>query len=242
MENAKNRTSGNGKICYVEIPATDINESAAFYQAVFGWTVNVNSDGTACFDDGINEVSGTWVLGRKACDEAGLLISIMVDSAVETLKSITAHGGKVVKQWTMGSDEQLAWFNDPAGNLFGIYQHPGGGNGKICYVEIPAHESEQSANFYKAVFNWPLREDNHGNIAFDDGVGVVSGMWVTGAIPSAEPGPLIYILVNDIPTASEKIVLNGGKIVQPDDIFPKANGLLFSDPGGNVLGMKPFGS
>jgi len=147
-----------------------------------------------------------------------------------------------VKQWTMGSDEQLAWFNDPAGNLFGIYQHPGGGNGKICYVEIPAHESEQSANFYKAVFNWPLREDNHGNIAFDDGVGVVSGMWVTGAIPSAEPGPLIYILVNDIPTASEKIVLNGGKIVQPDDIFPKANGLLFSDPGGNVLGMKPFGS
>ena len=30
---------GNGKICYVEMPATDIERSAAFYRAVFGWTI-----------------------------------------------------------------------------------------------------------------------------------------------------------------------------------------------------------
>lgn len=27
----------NGKICYIEIPAIDIDASAAFYKAVFGW-------------------------------------------------------------------------------------------------------------------------------------------------------------------------------------------------------------
>src|SRR5262245_47802174 len=32
-------TIGNGKICYLEMPATDIARSAAFYQAVFGWNV-----------------------------------------------------------------------------------------------------------------------------------------------------------------------------------------------------------
>ena len=26
-----------GKICYIEIPASDIAESAQFYQQVFGW-------------------------------------------------------------------------------------------------------------------------------------------------------------------------------------------------------------
>ena len=26
-----------GKICYIEIPAIDISESAQFYQQVFGW-------------------------------------------------------------------------------------------------------------------------------------------------------------------------------------------------------------
>jgi predicted enzyme related to lactoylglutathione lyase len=29
-------TRANGKICYVEIPATDVEASAAFYEAVFG--------------------------------------------------------------------------------------------------------------------------------------------------------------------------------------------------------------
>ena len=34
-------TIGNGKICYVEMPATDIERSAAFYRAVFGWTIRI---------------------------------------------------------------------------------------------------------------------------------------------------------------------------------------------------------
>jgi predicted enzyme related to lactoylglutathione lyase len=30
-------TLGNGKICYVEMPASDIQRSAEFYEKVFGW-------------------------------------------------------------------------------------------------------------------------------------------------------------------------------------------------------------
>jgi predicted enzyme related to lactoylglutathione lyase len=30
-------TLGNGKICYVEMPASDIQRSAEFYTKVFGW-------------------------------------------------------------------------------------------------------------------------------------------------------------------------------------------------------------
>jgi len=53
-----------GKICYIEIPAIDIAESAQFYQQVFGWHTRQRSDGSIAFDDTIGEVSGTWVLGR----------------------------------------------------------------------------------------------------------------------------------------------------------------------------------
>jgi predicted enzyme related to lactoylglutathione lyase len=38
-------TYGNGKICYVEIPATDIPRSVAFYQTVFGWNIRRRGDG-----------------------------------------------------------------------------------------------------------------------------------------------------------------------------------------------------
>ena len=37
MENNKHPTLGNGKVCYIEIPALDINRSAEFYEKVFGW-------------------------------------------------------------------------------------------------------------------------------------------------------------------------------------------------------------
>jgi predicted enzyme related to lactoylglutathione lyase len=30
-------TFANGKICYVEMPATDVTTSAEFYKTVFGW-------------------------------------------------------------------------------------------------------------------------------------------------------------------------------------------------------------
>jgi len=58
-------TFGNGKICYIEIPATDIARSSEFYGQVFGWSIRQRGDGSVAFDDGVGEVSGTWVLGRR---------------------------------------------------------------------------------------------------------------------------------------------------------------------------------
>jgi uncharacterized protein len=48
----------NGKICYLEMPATDIARSAEFYKGVFGWNVRKRGDGSAAFDDTTGEVSG----------------------------------------------------------------------------------------------------------------------------------------------------------------------------------------
>jgi catechol 2,3-dioxygenase-like lactoylglutathione lyase family enzyme len=64
-------TLTNGKVCYIEIPATDVPRSAAFYEAVFGWQIRQRGDGHTAFDDSTGEVSGTWVLadrGRRTRD------------------------------------------------------------------------------------------------------------------------------------------------------------------------------
>ncbi len=72
-------TFGNGKICYIEMPSVDIEESAEFYRKVFGWNVRKRGDGTMGFDDGVGQVSGTWMLGRKVFEGDGLTLHIMVD-------------------------------------------------------------------------------------------------------------------------------------------------------------------
>jgi len=111
----------NGKVCYIEIPAIDVNASASFYKAVFGWQIRQRGDGQVAFDDGV-EVSGTWVVGRRAATEPGLLIYIMVDSVALTVDAVVANGGKIVQPIGMDSPEITARFSDPAGNVLGLYQ------------------------------------------------------------------------------------------------------------------------
>lgn len=118
-------TYGNGKICYIEIPAIDINRSASFYNKVFGWQTRLRGDGHPAFNDTVGEVSGTWILGRKASTEPGLLIYIMVDSATATIEKIIANEGKIVQPIGADAPEITARFSDPAGNVLGLYQQPG---------------------------------------------------------------------------------------------------------------------
>lgn len=117
-------TYANGKICYIDLPATDIARSADFYAKVFGWNVRQRGDGTTSFDDGVGQVSGTWSLGRPPSAEPGLLLYIMVDSATETIEKIIANGCEIVQPIGGDAPEITARFRDPGGNVIGIYQEP----------------------------------------------------------------------------------------------------------------------
>ena len=118
-------TLANGKVCYIEIPATDVHRSADFYEKVFGWRIRRRSDGHTAFDDTTGEVSGAWVRGRPATDP-GLLVYIMVDSVAATVGAVIAHGGEIVQQIGADAPEVTARFRDLAGNVFGLYQQPNG--------------------------------------------------------------------------------------------------------------------
>ena len=117
-------TYGNGKICYIEIPATDIARSAEFYAAVFGWKLRQRADGATAFDDGVGQVSGTWVLGRPPATSPGLMVYIMVDSVAETIETVVAHGGEITQPIGVDAPEITARVRDPAGNVLGLYQQP----------------------------------------------------------------------------------------------------------------------
>ena len=117
-------TTGNGKICYLEIPASDIQRSAEFYRAVFGWKIRKRGDGATAFDDGVGEVSGSWVLGRPPLSQPGVMIYIMVDSVEATMRAVVANGCEIVQPIGADAPEITARFRDPGGNIFGLYQEP----------------------------------------------------------------------------------------------------------------------
>jgi predicted enzyme related to lactoylglutathione lyase len=113
----------HGKLSYFEIPALDREQSAAFYEAVFGWTIRRRDDGDRAFD-APGGVIGRWYADRPPLAES-LTPFIYVHDIHETVSRITSNGGEVVKPPHAEGDLQVATFRDPAGNLLGIWERPG---------------------------------------------------------------------------------------------------------------------
>jgi predicted enzyme related to lactoylglutathione lyase len=114
---------GNGKICYLEIPSRDVQESSMFYEKIFQWHIRKRDDGSTSFDDGVGEVSGTWRPDWKPTTQIGVLVHIMVDDIEVTIQKVKDNGGTIVQEVGMDLPEITARFLDPSGNLFGLYQH-----------------------------------------------------------------------------------------------------------------------
>lgn len=112
-----------GMLYYIELPAISIEESAAFYQKVFGWKVRARGDGATAFDDAAGHVSGTWTTERTAAEEPGYRIYISVTDAVAASAAIEAEGGTIVQAADTSVVDIVAYFRDPAGNLLGIHQY-----------------------------------------------------------------------------------------------------------------------
>lgn len=115
------------RLCYVEIPALDAHQSAAFFEKVFGWNIRHRDTDRPSFDDATGDISGAFVTERRASSDPGLLPYIWVDDIAASLQKIESAGGKTVESPHAdhpGSACYIATFRDPSGNLLGLYEEP----------------------------------------------------------------------------------------------------------------------
>ena len=82
-----------------------------------------------------------------------------------------------------------------------------------------------------------MRKRGDGATAFDDTVGEVSGSWVLNRKPMKEVGLLFYIMVDSVEQTIEKLLVNGGKLIQPIGMDAPEITARFSDPAGNIIGL-----
>jgi predicted enzyme related to lactoylglutathione lyase len=109
-------TSIHGQLEYLQLPARDIERSAAFYGSVFGWSVDPSS--------GSFEAPG--LIGQLTTDvfpvsTGGPVLWISADGLYRTLREVEASGGTVCGRPQLdGGERWLVEINDPAGNRIGI--------------------------------------------------------------------------------------------------------------------------
>lgn len=115
-EQLDQRRPTHGQIGYLQLPAADVGRSAAFYQSVFGWQVELRY---ASFEaPGLN---GQWTTDRAPAPSTGPLIWLCADQLWPTLSRVTANGGAVRTRPQLDQDERwLTEVDDPAGNRIGI--------------------------------------------------------------------------------------------------------------------------
>ncbi len=116
------RLARHGGLSYLEIPAVDARQSAAFYEKVLGWNLRQPDTDDPRFDDATGHLIGRWVTGRGISREPGLLPYIYVDRIDDAVDRVVEHGGAVVRPPYAEGNLWVATFRDPAGNVIGLWQ------------------------------------------------------------------------------------------------------------------------
>jgi len=119
---AREHPFGHGRLAYVQIPALDVNESAAFYKEIFGWQIRGGSAAHLSFTDATGDIIGAFVTGRMINSNPGVIFYVYVHGLDATLDRMIKAGSKVVQQPYLEGDVWVASLIDPAGNVIGIWQ------------------------------------------------------------------------------------------------------------------------
>jgi hypothetical protein len=117
----ESRVARVGGISYLRIPAKDPQQSAAFYEAVLGWSVDYEREEPS-FEDGTGHAIGHFMGDLPVAGEAGIRPYVYVEDVAETVEKAVAHGGRIVEEPYPEGDLTVATFRDPAGNVVGVWQ------------------------------------------------------------------------------------------------------------------------
>ncbi len=121
----------HGAIAHVAINADDLARSRAFYEGLFGWTFTPwGPPGFLQIDTpGTPKIVAALQQRRELIDGAktiGFECTVAVDDVAAAIAKALQLGGRVVMEpVTIPTVCELAFIEDPSGNVLGIAHYPG---------------------------------------------------------------------------------------------------------------------
>jgi uncharacterized glyoxalase superfamily protein PhnB len=225
-------TIATGKLCYVEIPADDVERSSRFYREAFGWEVRTRGDGALAFDDAVKEV---------------IMVHVMVADLEAALAGVRAAGGEVLNA-DAEPGERVGHVRDPAGNVIGVYQEHGLAERERTVSPVPEHlhtvtprlalsDAAAGIEFYKAAFDAKELGERY---VMPDGALVHAELLIGDSVVMVKDAQdddfnaLLCTYWPDVDAAWERAVRAGAEVIYPlaDQFYGERSGRL-RDPYGN---------
>lgn len=110
--------SNEGRIDYIEFPATDIAKTKDFYTGLFGWKFTDYGPDYTSFEDG--RLAGGFYK-KDAVVAGGPLVVLYSGDLAGILTKVQAAGGTIVKEIFSFPGGRRFHFTDPNGNELSIW-------------------------------------------------------------------------------------------------------------------------
>ena len=242
-----------GTPCWVDVSVDDVPKAIAFYQALFGWDI---------------ELGGPEVGGYSIAHQADRIVAaispkmgnpdapsawttyLATDDTDATAAKVKGAGGQVLAgPMDVMEEGRMAVAMDPAGGVFGLWQ---GANttglgvanepGALTWNEQFSRDLAGSQAFYRAVFGYGY-QDMSGD-GFKYATLMVDGHEVggIGEYPDGTPAEMpaawaTYFAVTDTDAAVAKVTELGGRVVEPPRDTPFGRIAVVTDHDGAVFSL-----
>ena len=246
----------SGTPSWVDVASPNLDESRAFYGALFGWTGEPVPE---------PEASGYTVFMKDGAKVAGLgplfddsppvwSVYVTVADVDETVALTSTVAGQVL----MGSMDvldagRMAVIADPTGAPLSLWQpreHIGAEvrmePGALCWVELNTREPDKAVPFFETLFGWKSQQVggpvSEGGPGFDYLMLQLGDTAVGGIITMDEKWPaeisphwMVYFAVTDCDAAAAQVTELGGKVCVPPTDIPPGRFAVVNDTHGAVF-------
>lgn len=245
----------HGEPTWQDQTSADAGKAAEFYSALFGWEVPpAESEQFGGYRNAL--LNGKKVAGISPQIQPGPAYwstYVNVEDAGAIAGLVQENGGQVmVAPMEIGEFGSMAFFVDPTGAVFGVWQagtHAGAEvknePGAVCWYELVTGDVEASGTFYSAVFGWSAQAHGPAGSAggyteFKLGDSTIGGMMAKPPTMPAEAPSYwgVYFAVDDTDAMAAKVTELGGQVVVgPMDIAPGRFALCADSTGAmfNIL-------
>jgi predicted enzyme related to lactoylglutathione lyase len=218
-----------GTPVWVELAGSDLDASAAFYGAVFGWTRARYNPDTFDFSLGDVEIGGLLPRVGEAPDAWGVYLK--VNDIQATLAAAAAAGGRVLHEPVReGDDGVWAMLEDPSGAKIGVWQahsFPGfethGVPGAPCWFELHTKDFAAAVPFYEKVFGVQVTSIGDGDqfrmVVFGEPRTAYAGIFdAANSELTARSQWMAYFAVEDADAVATLVRESGGRVIDgPSD-------------------------
>jgi predicted enzyme related to lactoylglutathione lyase len=243
-------------VVHFEIGGPDDAPLAAFYNELFGWTLQPFAGGgyTLIDTNGGGGINGG--IGKSQTGEPWSTFYVEAEDLQAVLDKAESLGGKTVMPVTdFGGAVIIAMFNDPDGLLVGIVKAadpaqdqppgPSAGTGEpVDWFEVQGSDAGRTQRFYTELFGWTIGGEDAGSTPSYGIADTGAGRGIQGGLGAGSHGQwaTIYAQVPDVEQALAKAEsLGGTRIYGPEGPEGQLKAGAFRDPAGNVFGVYRFG-